>query len=101
MKTISLSPILKGNLTRILLISLLTTTSLILSAQSAPSGTLIITFTDIRSDIGEIVTGIYSAEDQWIYKPEYSKKWSKEDRIVQNAKEITKYLERSCTHPNS
>ena len=79
MKTISLLLILKGNLTRILLIALFIITSSGLSAQSAPSGTLIITFTDIRSDIGEIVAGIYSAEDQWIYDPEYSHKWTKEE----------------------
>ncbi len=37
-----------------------------------------ITLTDIRSDIGEIVVGVYSAEDQWINNPEFSFKWTKE-----------------------
>jgi uncharacterized protein (DUF2141 family) len=79
MKTISLSPILKGNMNKILLIVLLSISYLAVQAQSAPCGSLTITFTDIRSDIGEIVAGIYSAEEQWIYEPEFSQKWSKEE----------------------
>ncbi len=79
MKTILPSPILKGSQSKLLLIVLLAISSLGLSAQSAPSGTLDITFTDIRSDIGIIRAGVYSAENQWIYDPEYSYKWTKEE----------------------
>lgn len=79
MKTISLLPISKGKLGKLLVTILIAVSSLSISAQSDTCGSLIITFTDIRSDIGEIVAGIYCAEEQWIYDPEYSHKWTKEE----------------------
>lgn len=78
MKTISLLPILKGSL-KMQLFTLLTVFSSAVYSQSDPKGSLFITFTDIRSDIGIIRAGIYSAEDQWIYHPEYSYQWTKEN----------------------
>jgi uncharacterized protein (DUF2141 family) len=52
---------------------------IVLSAQSntPQTGKLIITFTDIRSDIGNIVMGLYNAEEQWTDNPEHSLKWNK------------------------
>ncbi len=79
MKTISLLPTLKGKLNKILLSVLLSVSYLAVQAQEGPCGSLTITFTDIRSDIGEILTGVYSAEDQWIYEAKYSYTWTKEN----------------------
>lgn len=81
MKTISQLPILKGNQNKIFLTILLVFSTLALDAQAARGGSMLITFTDIRSDIGILRTGVYSAEDQWIYDPEYSFKWSKKDLV--------------------
>ena len=48
-------------------------------AQKAPTGTLVITFSDIRSDIGILRAGVYAAEEEWIYDPSYSYKWDKKE----------------------
>jgi uncharacterized protein (DUF2141 family) len=40
-------------------------------------GTLVITFTHIRSDVGNIVMGLYESEDQWTDNPTYSFSWDK------------------------
>jgi len=67
---------------RILLIAL---TSVLFSyntfSQSADytTGRLIITFTNIRSDIGNIRVGLYDAPDQWTDHAKYHYAWSKED----------------------
>lgn len=38
---------------------------------------LIITFTDIRCDIGNIVMGLYDAKEQWTDNPHYAYSWDK------------------------
>ena len=48
-------------------------------AQQEPKGSLKITFTDIRSDIGLIRIGVYSSGKEWIHDPKYSFKWDKKD----------------------
>ena len=62
-----------------LLILLLLCLPYILSAQkdTIQTGKIIITFTDIRSDIGNIVMGLYTAENQWTNDPHYSFSWDK------------------------
>ena len=50
----------------------------------SPTGKLIITFTDIRSDIGNIALGLYDADDQWTDNPRYAYKWDKQ--MLQNGK---------------
>ena len=80
--TISLYHILKGSnhkcLIFILFILLL---NLPLQAQDTITGTLKITFTDIRSNIGNIVAGVYDDEDQWINEPSRSYMWTKETLV--------------------
>jgi uncharacterized protein (DUF2141 family) len=44
-----------------------------------PMGTLVITFTDIRSEVGNIVMGLYESEDQWTDNPSYSFSWDKKN----------------------
>jgi uncharacterized protein (DUF2141 family) len=43
------------------------------------TGTMIITFTGIRSDIGNIRVGLYDAPDQWTDHAKYRYAWSKEE----------------------
>ena len=52
-----------------------------LQSQSNPysHGKLVITFTDIRSDAGQIAMGLYNQADQWTDHPTAEFKWSKEN----------------------
>ena len=43
------------------------------------TGKLIITFSGIRSDVGQIALGLYDDPDQWIDQPRYEYSWTKED----------------------
>ncbi|MDF1572356.1 MAG: DUF2141 domain-containing protein [Bacteroidales bacterium] len=43
------------------------------------TGKLIITFSGIRSDVGQIALGLYDAADQWTDDPKYEFTWTKED----------------------
>lgn len=50
-----------------------------LFSQSAPekTGTLIITFTDIRNNKGKIALGVYDNASQWSDNPRYEYSWNK------------------------
>lgn len=69
MKNTLVYRILKGKKSGIFLFLLLF--SAVLSAQEEPSGSLIITFTQIRSDVGNLVIGVYESEEQWVHHPCY------------------------------
>jgi uncharacterized protein (DUF2141 family) len=43
------------------------------------TGKLVITFSGIRSDVGQIALGLYDAADQWTDHPKYEFAWTKED----------------------
>lgn len=43
------------------------------------TGKLVITFSGIRSDVGQIAMGLYDAADQWTDHPRYEYAWTKED----------------------
>lgn len=45
------------------------------------TGKLVITFSGIRSDVGQIALGLYDAADQWTDDPKYEFTWTKEDMI--------------------
>jgi uncharacterized protein (DUF2141 family) len=45
------------------------------------TGKLLITFTNIRSDVGNIVLGLYSGAEQWLENPAHSYSWKKEGLI--------------------
>ncbi len=80
--TISLYHILKGRKHKYLFSMLfLVLLNLQFKAQDTITGTLRITFTDIRSNIGNIVAGIYDNEDQWINEPSRSYSWAKETLV--------------------
>lgn len=40
-----------------------------LKAQPLPSGNIVISFSQIRSNIGTLAVGVYSCESEWIYEP--------------------------------
>lgn len=52
-----------------------------MSAQSPyfTTGKLVITFSGIRSDVGQIAMGLYDDADQWTDHPKYEFVWTKED----------------------
>lgn len=52
-----------------------------MSAQSPyfTTGKLVITFSGIRSDVGQIAMGLYDDADQWTDRPKYEFAWTKED----------------------
>jgi len=50
----------------------------LLPAQELYS-TLLITFTDIRSDAGLIRMGLYTCDEEWTDTPKYSFAWNKKD----------------------
>jgi uncharacterized protein (DUF2141 family) len=43
------------------------------------TGKLVITFTGIRSDVGQIALGLYDAANQWTDHPKHEFAWTKED----------------------
>lgn len=43
------------------------------------TGKLVITFSGIRSDVGQIALGLYDAADQWTDHPKYEFTWTKKD----------------------
>jgi len=43
------------------------------------TGKLVITFSGIRSDAGQIALGLFDAADQWTDHPKYEFTWTKED----------------------
>lgn len=43
------------------------------------TGKLVITFSGIRSDVGQIAMGLYDDADQWTDHPKYEFAWTKED----------------------
>ncbi|MCF8225003.1 MAG: DUF2141 domain-containing protein [Bacteroidales bacterium] len=61
----------------VLCILLSTQVSIFCQAQSYACGRLIITFTDIRSNAGQIAMGLYDAEEQWTDAPKYNFVWDK------------------------
>lgn len=52
--------------------------------KNTQTANIIITFTDIRSDVGNIAMGLYDAEDQWTDNPRYNFWWDKSK--MQNGK---------------
>ena len=49
------------------------------NAQQTPSSVMHITFTDVRSDVGQIIVAVYDSEKQWAYDPRYTYKYGKND----------------------
>lgn len=79
MKTILPWHILKDRRFFLLLLFLSSTFSVSSLAQHQAKGSLHITFTEIRSDVGLIRIGIYSSDKEWIHHPKYSHKWDKSE----------------------
>jgi len=78
---IKFSPSRHWNAKQALLSFLLFVFMLNVSGQSAgpATGKLIITFTDIRSDVGQIAIGLYNAPGQWTDDPVQEFAWDKDD----------------------
>ena len=79
MRAILPSPILNVRIYLVALISLLFFNNTFSQPADYTTGRLIITFTNIRSDIGNIRVGLYDAPDQWTDHAKYHYVWSKED----------------------
>lgn len=77
MKIILPWPTLRDSSAKLLALFALSLISFTAWAQKPPKGTLVITFSDIRSDIGLLRAGVYVSEKEWIYHPSYSYKWEK------------------------
>lgn len=79
MRVILPSPILNVRILLIALTSVLFFNNTYSQAADYTTGRIIITFTNIRSDIGNIRVGLYDAPDQWTDHAKYHYVWSKGD----------------------
>lgn len=79
MKDILLSPILSVKTILIALLPVILTNSAFNQSADYTTGNLVITFTGIRSDIGNIRLGLYDAPDQWTDNAKYHYVWNKEE----------------------
>jgi uncharacterized protein (DUF2141 family) len=79
MRTILQSPILSVKVILIALLPVIFTNKTYNQSSDYTTGTLIITFTDIRSDIGNIRLGLYDAPEQWTDNARYHYVWDKEE----------------------
>ena len=79
MRVILLSPILSVKIILIAIQSVIFTNNAFNQSAGYTTGSLVITFTNIRSDIGNIRVGLYDAPDQWTDHAKHHYVWNKED----------------------
>ena len=79
MKVILPLPILNARILVIALTSVLFFNNTYSQSADYTTGKLIITFSNIRSDIGNIRVGLYDAPDQWTDHAKFHYVWNKED----------------------
>ncbi|MFC2090922.1 DUF2141 domain-containing protein [Bacteroidota bacterium] len=75
---------MKGNVIRVLGIFFLLSSPLHAQQSNQRTGKLIITFTNIRSDVGNIAMGFYNDARQWTDDPISEHRWPK--RTMRNGK---------------
>jgi len=79
MRTTFQLPILNAKNLLLAAILLLPASNVFAQTGTAAYGKLIITFTDIRSSVGNIAMGLYTAEEQWTDNPAYNFYWDKKE----------------------
>lgn len=81
MKTTSQSPTLNVKNLWLFLLMLMPAGAIYSQSDQPATGKLIITFTDIRSEVGNIALGLYTAAEQWTDNPAYNYYWDKKNMV--------------------
>lgn len=79
MRITSQYPILSGKILLVLLMLAAGMNKSFTQSYDYTKGKLVITFTNIRSDVGNVRLGLYDAPDQWTDHAKYHYVWNKED----------------------